>query len=263
VSSKDLQKCIEFDFAQFSDLLFASICFTFHASHTVPTFTHQRVMPLGLRSIARLVTARTASLHFVRIKCCSPLVAPIIRLRIFSSLSVHQRSFASQSRQRLGHKSLKMANTADAKASQSSLDQLIAQVKQQGETVRQLKADKKDKSEITAAVTQLNSLKTKLTEAQSKHDATFGSASSDACDEKTQLKQLRASLEDLLLRRFFYVPSFEIYGSVGGLYDFGPAGCAVKQNLLAAWRRHFVLEEQMHEVECAAMTPEVVLKLVE
>jgi glycyl-tRNA synthetase len=37
-------------------------------------------------------------------------------------------------------------------------------------------------------------------------------------------------------------------------------GCAMKANLLAAWRQHFVLEEQMLEVDCSMLTPEHVLK---
>jgi hypothetical protein len=45
----------------------------------------------------------------------------------------------------------------------------------------------------------------------------------------------------------FYVPSFKIYGSVAGFYDYGPPGCAVKQNLTALWRKHFILEENMLE----------------
>lgn len=49
-------------------------------------------------------------------------------------------------------------------------------------------------------------------------------------------------------RRLFYVPSFKIYGSVAGFYDYGPPGCAVKQNITAIWRQHFVLEESMLEV---------------
>lgn len=63
-----------------------------------------------------------------------------------------------------------------------------------------------------------------------------------------------------LERRLFYIPSFKIYGGVAGLYDFGPPGCAVKANLLAQWRQHFVLHENMLEIECPAVTPEVVLK---
>ena len=51
-----------------------------------------------------------------------------------------------------------------------------------------------------------------------------------------------------LQRQLFYVPSFKIYGSVAGFYDFGPPGCAVKQNITQFWRQHFVLEENMLEV---------------
>ncbi len=55
---------------------------------------------------------------------------------------------------------------------------------------------------------------------------------------------------NLLERRLFYIPSFKIYGSVAGFYDYGPPGCAIKQNLTQAWRQHFVLEENMLEVGC-------------
>ena len=41
---------------------------------------------------------------------------------------------------------------------------------------------------------------------------------------------------------------------------FRPMGCAMKANLLAAWRNFFVLEEQMLEVDCTVLTPEPVLK---
>lgn len=53
---------------------------------------------------------------------------------------------------------------------------------------------------------------------------------------------------ETLQRRMFYVPSFKIYGAVAGFYDYGPPGCAVKQNLTALWRKHFILEESMLEV---------------
>ena len=63
-----------------------------------------------------------------------------------------------------------------------------------------------------------------------------------------------------LERRLFFIPSFKIYGSVAGFFDYGPPGCAIKQNVTQTWRNHFVLEENMLEVECPAVTPEVVLK---
>ena len=56
-----------------------------------------------------------------------------------------------------------------------------------------------------------------------------------------------ASQANTLQRQLFYVPSFKIYGSVAGFYDYGPPGCAVKQNITQFWRQHFVLEENMLE----------------
>ena len=70
----------------------------------------------------------------------------------------------------------------------------------------------------------------------------------------------RTQMESLMRRRLFYTPSFEIYGGVSGLYDYGPPGCALQANLIDAWRKHFVLEEDMLEVDCTMLTPYEVLK---
>jgi glycyl-tRNA synthetase len=70
----------------------------------------------------------------------------------------------------------------------------------------------------------------------------------------------RGSLDGLLRRRLFYTPSFEIYGGVSGLYDYGPPGCALQANIVDIWRKHFVLEEDMLEVDCTMLTPHDVLK---
>ncbi|KAK4227937.1 putative glycyl-tRNA synthetase [Podospora fimiseda] len=70
----------------------------------------------------------------------------------------------------------------------------------------------------------------------------------------------RAALESMLRRRMFYTPSFEIYGGVSGLYDYGPPGCALQANIIDLWRKHFVLEEDMLEVDCSVLTPHEVLK---
>jgi hypothetical protein len=54
----------------------------------------------------------------------------------------------------------------------------------------------------------------------------------------------REDTEILLRRRFFITPSFEIYGGVGGLYDYGPAGMlsttsvCVTQRTIALIRPH-------------------------
>lgn len=69
----------------------------------------------------------------------------------------------------------------------------------------------------------------------------------------------RAGMEDLLKRRFFIAPAFSAYGGVAGLYDFGPPGCAVKANIIQAWKNHFVIHDSMSEVDCSALTPKPVL----
>jgi glycyl-tRNA synthetase len=70
----------------------------------------------------------------------------------------------------------------------------------------------------------------------------------------------RGTLDTLLRRRVFYTPSFEMYGGVSGLYDYGPPGCALQQSIVDTWRKHFVLEEDMLEVDCTMLTPHEVLK---
>jgi glycyl-tRNA synthetase len=67
-------------------------------------------------------------------------------------------------------------------------------------------------------------------------------------------------VENVLKRRFFVLPSFEIYGGVAGLYAYGPTGCALKNNIETYWREHFILEENMLEIEDTCLTPESVLK---
>ncbi|GMM36202.1 glycine--tRNA ligase [Saccharomycopsis crataegensis] len=70
----------------------------------------------------------------------------------------------------------------------------------------------------------------------------------------------REQLESVLKRRFFFAPSFELYGGVSGLYDYGPPGCALQANIVDVWRKHFILEEDMLEVDTTMLTPYEVLK---
>ncbi|POS80047.1 glycyl-tRNA synthetase [Diaporthe helianthi] len=70
----------------------------------------------------------------------------------------------------------------------------------------------------------------------------------------------RQAMESMLRRRMFYTPSFEIYGGVAGLFDYGPTGCGLQANIIETWRKHFVLEEDMLEVDCTVLTPHEVFK---
>lgn len=70
----------------------------------------------------------------------------------------------------------------------------------------------------------------------------------------------KRALEDVLSRRMFIVPSFEIHGGVSGLFDYGPPGCALKEEMMQLWRRHFILEDNLLQIDCTTLTPYNVLK---
>jgi len=50
-----------------------------------------------------------------------------------------------------------------------------------------------------------------------------------------------------------------IFPGVAGLFDYGPPGSALKNNLVNLWRSHFVIHDSMHEVDCTCLTPKVIL----
>ncbi|NWW54354.1 GARS ligase, partial [Pedionomus torquatus] len=116
-----------------------------------------------------------------------------------------------------------------------------------GELVRKLKEEKAPQADIDRAVAELKARKRVL------------EAKELALQPKDDIVD-RAKMEDTLKRRFFYDQAFSIYGGVSGLYDFGPVGCALKNNIIQAWRQHFIQEEQILEIDCTMLTPEPVLK---
>ncbi|KAK6009996.1 glycine--tRNA ligase [Ostertagia ostertagi] len=140
---------------------------------------------------------------------------------------------------------------------EAQLAPLRIAVKEYGDLIRELKANGAPKIDIDKAVLELKARKKKL------EDTEVALAPKEASFD-------RLKLEDLLKRRFFYDQSFSIYGGVTGLLVFNctcsffirfrPMGCALKANMLQEWRKHFVLEEGMLEVDCTSLTPEAVLK---
>lgn len=145
-----------------------------------------------------------------------------------------------------------------AEALEKAVEEAQAAVAKQGDTVRSLKAELKEgkieKTTVDAAIASLKNMRLELESKQQELEKVAGKGSS-------QTKELfRAQVSGVLERRLFYIPSFRIYNSVAGFYDYGPPGCSIKQNVTQAWRQHFVLEENMLELECPAVTPEVVLK---
>lgn len=119
-------------------------------------------------------------------------------------------------------------------------------VKEQGDYVRKLKQEGAAKIDLEGAIAELKVRKRKL---QNKENELVAKEDFP-----------RAKMEDALKRRFFYGQSFELYGGVSGLFDFGPVGCMLKNNMIAAWRQHFIMNEQMLEIGCTMLTPQQVLK---
>ena len=133
---------------------------------------------------------------------------------------------------------------------QDELDSLSAQITKQGAHVRTLKKESSsDAASIASAVDALKSLKLRAD--------TLRQQIADADPSKSFN---RKSFDELILRKMFIVPSFEIHGGVKGLFDLGPPACALKAAMVDLWRKHFVLTESMLEMECTCLTPEVVLK---
>ncbi|OWM76277.1 hypothetical protein CDL15_Pgr009923 [Punica granatum] len=131
-----------------------------------------------------------------------------------------------------------------------------AAVDSRGNAVRALKAAKASKPEIDAAIEALNSLKLEKSSIEQQLQAIVRGGDGSSLSRE----EFRQAVVNTLERRLFYIPSFKIYRGVAGLYDYGPPGCAVKANVLSFWRQHFVLEENMLEVDCPCVTPEIVLK---
>ncbi|RVE55206.1 hypothetical protein evm_000104 [Chilo suppressalis] len=150
------------------------------------------------------------------------------------------------------HRKIKIPNPlreiimADPKI-EEILAPLRANVKEQGDLVRKLKDEKAPEIDIKKAVAELKARKKVL------EDKELSLAPAEELFD-------RAKMEDLIKRRFFYDQSFAIYGGITGQFDFGPMGCALKSNMIQLWRKYFILQEQMLEVDCSILTPEPVLK---
>ncbi len=67
-------------------------------------------------------------------------------------------------------------------------------------------------------------------------------------------------ISDMGKRRGIIFPSFEIYGGLGGFYDYGPVGALLKHNVEEKWRNMFVRREGMVELESTIVMPEQVFQ---
>lgn len=67
-------------------------------------------------------------------------------------------------------------------------------------------------------------------------------------------------LMSICKRRGFIWPSFELYGGVAGMYDYGPLGCTMKNNILGVWRDIYKGREGFVEIDSETVNPEEVFK---
>ena len=69
-----------------------------------------------------------------------------------------------------------------------------------------------------------------------------------------------ADLLALCKRRGFIWPSFEVYGGVAGMFDYGPLGCILKNNIVEAWRAIYKGREGFIEIDSETVNPKDVFK---
>jgi len=189
---------------------------------------------LWCRSFAKLSTDITAKVSIER----------------FSAYATNAKNSVPKFQRKIRDKFLpKLKDLIMSGDENQKLAALQAAVKEKGDIVRKLKEEKVPENDLCRALADLKVAKKALDEEML---ALAKNTAGESFD--------RAKLEDLLKQRFFYDQAFSIYQGVAGLYDYGPMGCAMKANLLNAWRNFFVLEEQMLEVDTCMLTPEIVLK---
>ncbi len=111
-------------------------------------------------------------------------------------------------------------SSIDVSSLQDEIDALAAKITKQGAAVRTLKkTSASDADAIGEAVKELQKLKINQTDLLKKMEEITG-GDKNAFNRKV--------FDELVLRKMFVIPSFEIHGGVKGLFDLGPPACALK-----------------------------------
>ena len=66
-------------------------------------------------------------------------------------------------------------------------------------------------------------------------------------------------LTSVLRRRGIVLPSFEIYGGISGLIDYGPVGACIRRRVMDNWVDHWTSHGDIVEIDSPTITPEPVL----
>lgn len=73
-------------------------------------------------------------------------------------------------------------------------------------------------------------------------------------------KDISTELMSVCKRRGYIWPSFELYGGVAGMFDYGPLGTSMRNNILEAWRNIYKVREGFIEIDSETINPEDVFK---
>ena len=115
---------------------------------------------------------------------------------------------------------------------QDELDALNANITKVGSRIRELKkkntsGDTAAMDELTAMIQSLQELKLQSSQKSDYITKAVASSSSSAAANAVLLFQ-RKVFDDLMIRKMYIIPSFEIHGGVKGLFDLGPPACSLK-----------------------------------
>lgn len=76
----------------------------------------------------------------------------------------------------------------------------------------------------------------------------------------TEHKADTNDLMSICKRRGFIWPSFELYGGVAGMFDYGPAGFSLRNNIVDVWRDIYKGKEGFVEIDSETVNPREVFK---
>jgi len=71
------------------------------------------------------------------------------------------------------------------------------------------------------------------------------------------MNDIKLKILEIAKRRGFYWKSYEIYGGLGGFYDYGLLGASLKDNILQLWKDYFVTKEGFLLLDSPNIGPEL------
>ena len=122
-----------------------------------------------------------------------------------------------------------MPETPTVEQLQDELDALNANITKVGSRIRELKKNNANTSGDTAAMDELTAMIQSLQElklqASQKSEYIIQVSSTNSSSSNVFQRKV---FDDLMIRKMYIIPSFEIHGGVKGLFDLGPPACSLK-----------------------------------